>query len=81
MGTHFVTELSTTLRSVFFSVIMDETTDVTVEKQLAVMVEFYDVVKGKTVEELLDLVQREGGKAQILVDNLLNYLRNNPLEN
>jgi hypothetical protein len=37
---------------------MDETTDVTVEKQLAVMVEFYDVVKGKTVEELLDLVQR-----------------------
>jgi hypothetical protein len=59
---------------------MDETTDVTVEKQLAVMVEFYDVVKGKTVEELLDLVQREGGKAQILVDNLLNYLRNNPLE-
>jgi hypothetical protein len=60
---------------------MDETTDVTVEKQLAVMVEFYDVVKGKTVEELLDLVQREGGKAQILVDNLLNYLRNNPLEN
>lgn len=71
LGTHFAIELSTTLRPVFVSVIIDETTDVTVEKKLAVMVEFYDVVKGKTIVELLDLVQCEDGKAQTLVDNLL----------
>jgi hypothetical protein len=33
------------------------------------MVKFYDVVKGKTMEELLDLVQCEDKKAKILVEN------------
>jgi hypothetical protein len=73
LGTHFATdELSPTLRSVFFSVIMGETTDVTVDKQLIEMVEFYDVVKGKTVEELYyNLVQCEEEKSKSLVENLL----------
>jgi hypothetical protein len=45
-----------------------------VEKQLAVIVESYDINKAKTVVELLDLVQCEDGKAQSLVNNLLNLL-------
>jgi hypothetical protein len=75
LGTHFATELSTTLRSDFFPVIMDENSDITVEKKLAVMVEFFDVVKGKTVVELLDLIECEDGKAQTLVDNLLELFK------
>jgi hypothetical protein len=61
---------------------MDETTDITVEKKLAVMVEFFDVVKGKTVVELLDFIQCEDGKAQTVVDNLLELFKkkNIPLD-
>jgi hypothetical protein len=54
---------------------MDENSDITVEKKLAVMVEFFDVVKGKTVVELLDLIECEDGKAQTLVDNLLELFK------
>lgn len=61
---------------------MDETTDITVEKKLAVMVEFFDVVKGKTVVELQDLIHCQDGKAQTLVDNLLELFKkkNIPLD-
>jgi hypothetical protein len=54
---------------------MVENSDITVEKKLAVMVEFFDVVKGKTVVELLDLIECEDGKAQTLVDNLLELFK------
>ena len=54
---------------------MDETTDVTVNKQLAIMVEFYDIDKSKTIVELLDLVQCDDGKAETLLKNLVSLLK------
>lgn len=54
---------------------MDETTDISVHKQLAIMVEFYDIGKSKTIVELLDLVQCEDGKAATLLQNLLSLLK------
>lgn len=72
MGKRFKTELIITLRSTFFSLIIEETTDITVEKQLAVMVEYYDIVKSETVLELLDLVVCENGTALSLTNNVLS---------
>jgi hypothetical protein len=42
--------------------------------------EFYDVVKGKIVVKLLDLVQCEDGKAQTLVDNLLELFEKRKIQ-
>lgn len=54
---------------------MDETTDISVQKHLAIMVEFYDVGKSKTIVELLDLVQCEDGKAATILQNFLSLLK------
>ena len=48
---------------------MGETIDVTVNKQLVIMVEFYGIDKSKTIVELLDLVQCDDGKTETLLTN------------
>ena len=75
VGKHLKIELALKLKSVYFSIIMDETTDVSVSKQLAIMVEFYDIDKSNTIVELLDLVQCDNGKAETLLHNLVSLLK------
>jgi hypothetical protein len=50
---------------------MGETIDVTVNKQLVIMVEFYGIDKSKNVV-LLDLVQCDDGKTETLLTNLVS---------
>ncbi|KZS01705.1 Uncharacterized protein APZ42_001549, partial [Daphnia magna] len=65
------------LKSVFFSIIMDFETDVNVHKQLAIMVEFYKVGKSQTIEELLDLAQCEDGKIASILKKFASFTETN----
>lgn len=51
------------LRETFFSLIIDETTDVQVASQLAIMVQYWDKVEQKLVTELLYVVEWKDASA------------------
>lgn len=67
----------------FFSIIMDETTDISVKKQCAFCVIYYHPDNEKVETHFLDLFETESGKAEDLSEALLNWLRTNsvPFEN
>lgn len=56
---------------------MDFETDVNVHKQLAIMVEFYDVGKSQTIVELLDLAQCEDGKIASILKKFASFTETN----
>lgn len=68
-------KLIETLRQVFYSIVIDETTDISVEKKLAAMVQYFNVHKGCVVVELLDMVEVENGTASSLSAKVLELLK------
>lgn len=77
----FNENLINTLKDHFFSVYIDETTDVSTKKQLAVMVSYSD--KCETKVDVIDIVDCPDGTALSLYTQLINTLKENnvPLEN
>nr|CAI5822409.1 unnamed protein product [Callosobruchus analis] len=65
------------LRNQFFSIIIDETTDISSKKCLAILVRFLDASKDKIKDTLLALVEVEnctaGGLTQAIVDLLEKF--------
>ncbi len=69
-------QLIETLKKYFFSIVIDETTDVSVEKKLAAMVQYYDVSRGRLVVELLDMICVADGTAKALTEATLSLMKN-----
>ncbi|XP_042884051.1 uncharacterized protein LOC122260719 isoform X1 [Penaeus japonicus] len=88
---NFITDgLIQKLRKYRFSIIIDETTDVSTQKCLAIIVKFFDAEEGAMKTRLLDLVDvygdnpdLTGSTGESLYQNLLRILKNNniPLTN
>lgn len=56
MGAFFRNGIVETLRSKYFGITIDETTDVDVTTQLGVVSVFWDFETGRTIVKLLDMV-------------------------
>ncbi|XP_045028546.1 uncharacterized protein LOC116922159 [Daphnia magna] len=64
------------LRTTFFSIVIDETTDVTIESQLAVMVHYWDSAEFKLIVDVLDFVVCKEATADGLSVSVLGLLEN-----
>ena len=62
------------MKKTFFGVIADETTDVSVEKKLNVVVQYYDFDQKRLNCELLDLVKCTNGTAEAISNSLLGLI-------
>ena len=76
-------DISTILRTTKFSIIIDESTDISVAQILAVVVRYYDNVQQRVIDSLLDAVEVEDGTAQGLYKVVQTLLaqRNIPIKN
>lgn len=77
----FQSDLLDKLKKTFFSVYIDETTDVSVKKQLAIMVSYCENFETKV--DVIDLVDCPDGTAHSIYNELIKALNENkvPLEN
>ncbi|KAG5881767.1 hypothetical protein JTB14_005530 [Gonioctena quinquepunctata] len=82
LGPSFENNLTGILRTKYFSLIMDETTDRSTIKQCAYTVIYCDD-RHKVITKFFDMVEMESGTAKDLLDNLKNILINKeiPLQN
>lgn len=74
------TELNELLKINFFSTVIDETTDVSVEKKLAVMIQYYDFKIGRLVVDLLDMVECLDGRAVTLTEKVLDLMKSRKID-
>ncbi|XP_026746353.1 uncharacterized protein LOC113507655 isoform X2 [Trichoplusia ni] len=76
-------ELVSKLKRTTFSIIMDETTDISVKKQCALAVIFFDGDELVVHTQFLDMYEVTSGKGKDLTDALLNWLDNKkiPIKN
>lgn len=83
LGPILTEELVSKLKKTTFSIIMDETTDISVKKQCALAVIFFDEDEFLVHTQFLDIYEVTSGKAKDLTDALLNWLTNKqiPLKN
>ncbi|KAL0833090.1 hypothetical protein ABMA28_001200 [Loxostege sticticalis] len=82
LGPILTQELVEKLKKTPFSIIMDETTDISVKKQCALTVIYYDEIDCVRTQ-FLDIYEVESGKAEDLCNNLLTWLQDRqiPLKN
>ncbi|KAL0881616.1 hypothetical protein ABMA27_001442 [Loxostege sticticalis] len=83
LGPILTDELVSKLKRTTYSIIMDETTDISVKKQCALAVIFFDEDEFLVRTQFLDMYEVTSGKAKDLTDALLNWLSNKqiPLKN
>lgn len=74
IGLQLKKELVSDLSKTFFSRVIDETTDVGVQSQLAAMVQYWDYKSGKMIVELLDMFVCVDGTAEKLNTAVLTLL-------
>jgi len=73
----FVTEqLATKLKNCKYSIIIDETTDCSVQKSCAVIIKFFDAVKNEIKTQMLDIIDVYKNSEGSTGDNLFNILMN-----
>lgn len=63
LGFNYVKEMVSLLRCKFFSIIIDEATDQSTKKQLAILANFFDIEKFKMDYWLVDMVEADDGTA------------------
>lgn len=80
---HAKQDISTICQNQMFSVLIDESTDISVTQILAIVVRFFDLQKLDVVDVLFDTVSVENGTAEGLYDALKSRLKekNVPLGN
>ena len=83
LAPYFHQELVARLRKGYFSLIIDETTDVSVHKELAVVIRQFDKENMKVRCSLYDLVELPHGTAEILFNTLMDMFEKDdiPLSN
>ena len=72
-GKHYLDELIVTLTKYKFSLIIDETTDISTVKQLVLICRYYDSTLRKTVDKYLALISVTDCSASGIVKSLLNF--------
>ncbi|VEN52571.1 unnamed protein product [Callosobruchus maculatus] len=74
LGNFFLSELYKSIQEPgkFFSLVMDETTDISVKKQCAFTIIHFDDVHNKVSTRFFDIVESEGGTANDLFKTVLN---------
>ena len=78
LGRGFQIELIKTLQQTFFSIIIDETTDVKVKSQMAVVVQFWSRTKHELIVQIIDFVVINDASANgltLAVFKLLDILK------
>ena len=83
LGLYFSRDLINRLRETKFSIIPDETTDVSTEKQLAICVSYFDFEKCEVMYSFYDMVSVDKCDAQSLYDAIRHsfQVRKIPLDN
>lgn len=61
----------------YFSIILDESTDVSISKSLVVITRFWDDAKMEVRDFVLSLIEVQNSTAQSLFDNVKNVLNKN----
>lgn len=79
MGSYLKEELVAVLRKTFFSIIIDETTDVAVKGQLAVVVQYWDIETASYISRLFDFIEVENATANGLAASVLGLLNSNKI--
>jgi hypothetical protein len=79
MGEYLKEELVKILRKTFFSITIDETTDVAVKGQLAVVVQYWDVETKSFVTRLFEFIEVESATANGLAASVLGLLKSNDI--
>lgn len=67
---HEKMEISDICRKVKFSLIIDESTDISVSQVLAIVIRYFDIQRGDVVDNLLDTVSVENGTAEGLYESV-----------
>ena len=73
-GVGLRSDLSNSLKTTFFSIIIDETTDVQIKSQLSAIVQYWDDKNFNLVCEMLDMVECDSPSANGLTATVLNLL-------
>lgn len=68
-------DLNQKLKATVFGIIIDETNDVSTEKKLAVVVQYYNFEDKKLVVEVLDLIECPNGTAESISTTLIDLLK------
>lgn len=63
--------------SVAFSIIMDETTDISTEKTLVLVVRFFDSAEGRVQDNFFGLIKISNGTAAEIHSKTIEHLRKN----
>jgi hypothetical protein len=83
LADHYQDELKQTLRNSKFSIIIDESTDISAKKQLALVVRFFSETENKVKSQFAKLIEVTNSDATTLTTTLLAYFEHNriPIEN
>lgn len=76
LGKFATEQLALKLRDNKYSIIIDETTDCSVQKSCAIIVKFFDTVKNEIKTQMLDLVNVYANNEGSTGDNIFNMLLN-----
>ncbi|KRG00510.1 uncharacterized protein Dmoj_GI25982 [Drosophila mojavensis] len=74
LARHFYEDLCSDIGDSKFSLILDESTDISVTKLLGLVIKYFSVPRGEFVSTFLSLVQLEFGNATCIVDGVKNVL-------
>lgn len=74
LGQFLKMELIKTLKKTFFTIVIDETTDITVKSQLAIMVQYWSFEKDKEMVDFLCLLECADASADGLASALIFIL-------
>lgn len=75
IGKYYINELIETLKKTKFSLIIDETTDVSTLKQLVLLVRYYDSDAKKTIDKYLTLLEVKDCTAKGIFDSLSQFFQ------
>ena len=83
LAAEFSSELFSDVRSVPYSLIIDESTDVGTEKQLAIVVRYFSNQHSKIITTFLGIINITSGTAEAIFQAIVDFLRskNIPIEN
>ncbi len=80
LGPHFISDLKDDIGDQNFSLLIDESNDITVTKLLGIAIQFYSKSKKKVIVTFLDLVELSDCDSTGICDALKRSFKNNGLE-
>jgi len=72
-------QLKSLLNSLYYSLMVDETTDISIVKEMVLYTRFFDCNNGSVVTFFLKIMELRDGRAESIEDATLSYLRTNSI--